>query len=25
MNSSAIDKRTQDVRRDTIISICRVS
>jgi len=25
MNSSAIDKRTQEVRRDTIISICRVS
>jgi hypothetical protein len=24
MNSSVIDKRTEEVRRNTIISICRV-
>jgi len=25
MNSSVIDKRTEEVRRNTTISICRVS
>ena len=25
MNSSVIDKRTEQIRRNTIISICRVS